>query len=103
MYFGDVTMYVSTSQAFFNTSHLKCMNHSPNGTLPVWCLPFGTHYVLTYVQKYIFIITYILCNRDEYFYLDINWGSSTQAHVYRNALQHTQKLILVLEHVKNYR
>jgi len=35
--------------------------------------------------------------------LDINWGSSTQAHVYRNALIHTQKLVMVVEHVKNYR
>ena len=34
---------------------------------------------------------------------DINWGSSTQAHVYRNALQNTQKLIRVTEHVKNFR
>lgn len=34
---------------------------------------------------------------------DINWGSSTQAHVYRNALIHSQKLVTVVEHVKNYR
>jgi len=34
---------------------------------------------------------------------EINWGSSTQAHVYTNALQQTQKLTLVLEHVKNFR
>ena len=34
---------------------------------------------------------------------DINWGSSTQAHVYRNALQSTIKLVSVMEHVKNFR
>ncbi|KAK2161000.1 hypothetical protein NP493_1612g00019 [Ridgeia piscesae] len=34
---------------------------------------------------------------------DVNWGSSTQAHVYRSALQHTLKLTSVLEHVKNFR
>jgi len=34
---------------------------------------------------------------------DINWGSSTQAHVYRNALQYSQRLTMILEHVKNYR
>ncbi|CAD5117849.1 DgyrCDS6594 [Dimorphilus gyrociliatus] len=34
---------------------------------------------------------------------DINWGSSTQAHVYRNALNSTLKLVSVLEHIKNYR
>ncbi|XP_064608218.1 solute carrier family 12 member 2-like [Liolophura sinensis] len=34
---------------------------------------------------------------------DVNWGSSTQAHVYRNALQSTLKLMSVEEHVKNFR
>ena len=38
------------------------------------------------------------------FYLvDINWGSSTQAHVYKNALQSTLKLVSVMDHIKNYR
>jgi len=36
-------------------------------------------------------------------FVDINWGSSTQAHVYRNALQSTMKLVRVTEHVKNFR
>ncbi|CAD5113608.1 DgyrCDS2766 [Dimorphilus gyrociliatus] len=34
---------------------------------------------------------------------DINWGSSTQAHVYKNALNSTLKLVSVSEHIKNYR
>ncbi|KAL5005442.1 hypothetical protein ScPMuIL_018898 [Solemya velum] len=34
---------------------------------------------------------------------DINWGSSIQAHFYRNALQATLKLVSVEEHVKNFR
>ncbi|XP_041373186.1 LOW QUALITY PROTEIN: solute carrier family 12 member 2-like [Gigantopelta aegis] len=34
---------------------------------------------------------------------DVNWGSSTQAHVYRNALQATLKLISVEDHIKNFR
>lgn len=34
---------------------------------------------------------------------DINWGSSTQAHVYRSALVHSMKLMTVNEHVKNFR
>jgi len=34
---------------------------------------------------------------------DINWGSSTQAHVYKNALQNTHKLLNINEHVKNFR
>ncbi|ESO00676.1 hypothetical protein HELRODRAFT_157349 [Helobdella robusta] len=43
-----------------------------------------------------------------YFYVhyrkpDINWGSSTQAHVCRKALQLSQKLIKVSEHIKNFR
>lgn len=34
---------------------------------------------------------------------DVNWGSSTQAHSYRNALQYVCKLERTDEHVKNYR
>ncbi|XP_062614460.1 solute carrier family 12 member 3-like [Saccostrea cucullata] len=34
---------------------------------------------------------------------DVNWGSSTQAHVYRDALQGTLRLVKVEEHVKNFR
>ena len=34
---------------------------------------------------------------------DVNWGSSTQAHSYRSALQYVQKLEATEEHVKNYR
>ena len=38
-----------------------------------------------------------------FFYADVNWGSSTQAHVYKNALQHSLKLTSVVDHVKNFR
>uniref|UniRef100_A0A914XYB5 Uncharacterized protein n=1 Tax=Panagrolaimus superbus TaxID=310955 RepID=A0A914XYB5_9BILA len=43
-----------------------------------------------------------------YFYLvhrkpDVNWGSSTQAHTYRNALIGLIKLENTIEHVKNFR
>lgn len=34
---------------------------------------------------------------------DVNWGSSAQAHSYRNALQYVSKLERTEEHVKNYR
>ncbi|CAG9537340.1 unnamed protein product [Cercopithifilaria johnstoni] len=34
---------------------------------------------------------------------DVNWGSSTQAHTYKKALQAMQKLSNTEEHVKNYR
>lgn len=34
---------------------------------------------------------------------DVNWGSSTQAQVYRSAIQSALKLNLLPEHVKNYR
>ncbi|OWF56733.1 solute carrier family 12 member 3-like [Mizuhopecten yessoensis] len=34
---------------------------------------------------------------------DVNWGSSTQAHVYREALKSSMKLIKMDEHVKNFR
>lgn len=35
--------------------------------------------------------------------LDVNWGSTTQAQTYKNALQSVQQLNSVEEHVKNYR
>uniref|UniRef100_A0A914W7V0 Solute carrier family 12 member 3 n=1 Tax=Plectus sambesii TaxID=2011161 RepID=A0A914W7V0_9BILA len=35
--------------------------------------------------------------------IDINWGTSTQAHNYRVALQSTYRLTNTVEHVKNYR
>lgn len=34
---------------------------------------------------------------------DVNWGSTTQAQMYKNALQAVQQLNTVEEHVKNYR
>lgn len=34
---------------------------------------------------------------------DVNWGSSTQAHVYKNALNTTLKLVSVADHIKNFR
>lgn len=35
--------------------------------------------------------------------LGVNWGSSTQAQIYKTALTSTQKLISINEHVKNYK
>lgn len=37
------------------------------------------------------------------FFLDVNWGSSTQAQTYVSALKTTLDLNTVEEHVKNYR
>ncbi|XP_059176302.1 solute carrier family 12 member 3-like isoform X2 [Physella acuta] len=34
---------------------------------------------------------------------DVNWGSSTQAHVYRSVLQSALKLVRIGTHVKNFR
>jgi solute carrier family 12 sodium/potassium/chloride transporter 2 len=34
---------------------------------------------------------------------DVNWGSTTQAQIYKNALQAAHQLNAVEEHVKNYR
>ena len=35
-------------------------------------------------------------------FLDVNWGSSTQAQTYKTALASVHKLVNVDEHVKNY-
>jgi hypothetical protein len=37
------------------------------------------------------------------FLSEVNWGSSTQANAYKDALRSTLKLINVDDHVKNYR
>ena len=39
----------------------------------------------------------------DFYLLEINWGSSVQAHTYRRALDATLKLGTVQEHVKNFR
>ncbi|GAB1610275.1 hypothetical protein Ahia01_001313600 [Argonauta hians] len=44
------------------------------------------------------IFTFIRVKKPE-----INWGSSSQAHAYKNALTSTQKLVYIDEHVKNFR
>jgi len=36
-------------------------------------------------------------------FLDVNWGSSTQAQTYKATLAYVHKLANVNEHVKNYR
>ena len=36
-------------------------------------------------------------------FLDVNWGSSTQAQTYKSTLASVHKLVNVNEHVKNYR
>ncbi len=46
------------------------------------------------------IINYFL---KDFYLLEINWGSSVQAHTYRRALDATLKLGSVQEHVKNFR
>lgn len=38
-----------------------------------------------------------------FMFLDVNWGSTTQAQTYKNALNSVQQLNSVEEHVKNYR
>ena len=35
--------------------------------------------------------------------IDINWGSSTQAQIYRRSLDYSLKLMNIEEHVKNFR
>lgn len=37
------------------------------------------------------------------FFIEVNWGSSSQAHSYRNALVAMHKLQWTEEHIKNYR
>lgn len=45
-------------------------------------------------EKFYYIFVWIL---------EVNWGSTTQAQTYKNALQAVYQLNFVEEHVKNYR
>ncbi|XP_065313882.1 solute carrier family 12 member 1-like isoform X2 [Gordionus sp. m RMFG-2023] len=53
------------------------------------------------VITFVFII--VLYGYIRYKKPDVNWGSSTQAHVYKNALTFLYKLNQTEEHVKNFR
>lgn len=48
-------------------------------------------------------LLYYLVSINDLVLLDVNWGSSTQAHVYKNALNTTLKLVSVADHIKNFR
>lgn len=76
----------------------------------MWLALFGAILclaVMFIINWWTALITFFL-NLSLYVYVhykkpDINWGSSTQAHVYKNALNSTLKLVSVSEHIKNYR
>jgi len=40
---------------------------------------------------------------ETYDIVDVNWGSSQQAHVYRGALNSALKLAQTEDHIKNFR
>lgn len=57
------------------------------------CLRFAIYWLLLL----------ILMLHEHYLPTDVNWGSSTQALTYLNALQHSIRLSGVEDHVKNFR
>ncbi|KAK2151035.1 hypothetical protein LSH36_378g01015 [Paralvinella palmiformis] len=98
--------YALINYSCFDASLAK----SPGGYYSKWLSLLGALLclaVMFVINWWTALITFA-CVSTLYVYVhyrkpDINWGSSTQAHVYRNALQHTLKLSHVLDHVKNYR
>lgn len=49
------------------------------------------------------LLLLVLMLHEHYLSTDVNWGSSTQALTYLNALQHSIRLSGVEDHVKNFR
>ncbi len=53
------------------------------------------------------LVSFLVCS-SLYMYIkhrkpNINWGSSTQAHIFRKSLEYSMKLNITDEHVKNFR
>lgn len=63
--------------------------------------------IMFVIQWYAALITIVivaaLYKYVDYKKPDVNWGSSTQAYIYTQALNHTLKLTSVDDHVKNFR
>uniref|UniRef100_A0AC34PU84 Amino acid permease/ SLC12A domain-containing protein n=1 Tax=Panagrolaimus sp. JU765 TaxID=591449 RepID=A0AC34PU84_9BILA len=103
--------YVLVNFACFDTTLAKSPGFRPTfkfynhwisliGSLLCLCVMF----IISWINALITFIFFGLL----YFYMDyrkpdVNWGSSSQAHSYLNALNYVQKLEKIDEHVKNYR
>ncbi|XP_035208918.1 solute carrier family 12 member 2-like isoform X2 [Stegodyphus dumicola] len=70
------------------------------GALLCFVIMFVMNWITALVTDVVVIALYIYLSKT---CPDINWGSSFQGYVYRNALHHLNKLSRVEEHVKNYR
>ena len=63
--------------------------------------------VMFLIQWWAALVSFFICG-SLYVYVkqrkpDVNWGSSTQAHIYRRSLEYSLKLNNIEEHVKNFR
>ena len=92
-------------------SYSLCFRYVPDeladGIDHVWCsfcslsscyLSETRSVVLFTISRAAVVLTFT-----ELFFSDVNWGSSTQAQTYKEALKSIQELVRVEEHVKNYR
>ncbi|CAJ0960951.1 unnamed protein product, partial [Mesorhabditis belari] len=70
------------------------------GSILCICVMFLVSWATALLTFFFFAILFLyLLHRKP----DVNWGSSTQAHSYKNALSSMVKLVNTEEHVKNYR
>uniref|UniRef100_A0A7E4ZXP3 Solute carrier family 12 member 2 n=1 Tax=Panagrellus redivivus TaxID=6233 RepID=A0A7E4ZXP3_PANRE len=103
--------YALTNFACFDATFSKSPGFRPSfkyynmwisliGAILCICVMFITSVLNALITFAIFGILFLYLR---YRKPDVNWGSSTQAHSYRNALSYLQKLEAIDEHIKNYR
>uniref|UniRef100_A0A914Z7T2 Uncharacterized protein n=1 Tax=Panagrolaimus superbus TaxID=310955 RepID=A0A914Z7T2_9BILA len=106
-----LSTYILINFACFDTSFARAPGFRPSfkyynqwisllGAILCVCVMFVISYVNALITFLFFGLLFLYMSHRK---PDVNWGSSNQAHAYRNALQYAQKLENINEHVKNYR
>uniref|UniRef100_A0AC35FLN0 Uncharacterized protein n=1 Tax=Panagrolaimus sp. PS1159 TaxID=55785 RepID=A0AC35FLN0_9BILA len=106
-----LSTYTLINFACFDTSFARSPGFRPSfkyynqwvsllGSILCVCVMFVISYVNALITFMFFGLLFLYMSHRK---PDVNWGSSNQAHAYRNALQYAQKLENIDEHVKNYR
>uniref|UniRef100_A0AC34FZQ6 Solute carrier family 12 member 2 n=1 Tax=Panagrolaimus sp. ES5 TaxID=591445 RepID=A0AC34FZQ6_9BILA len=106
-----LSTYTLINFACFDTSFAQSPGFRPSfkyyhqwvsliGAILCVCIMFVVSYINALITFMFFGLLFFYMSKRK---PDVNWGTSKQAHAYRNAFQYIQKLEKINEHVKNYR
>uniref|UniRef100_A0A914YYL3 Amino acid permease/ SLC12A domain-containing protein n=1 Tax=Panagrolaimus superbus TaxID=310955 RepID=A0A914YYL3_9BILA len=106
-----LSTYTLINFACFDTSFVQSPGFRPSfryyhqwvsliGAILCVCIMFVISYMNALITFMFFGLLFFYMSKRK---PDVNWGTSKQAHVYRNAFLYIQKLEKINEHVKNYR